>query len=337
MTGYVLNGGDVTEARQAAEDLAAARDGALMASKAKSRVPVHDEPRDPHADERRDRADRAAAGDRPRRRPAELASGVKVSAENLLVIINDILDFSKIEAGKLDLEEADLDVPRRGRRRRAHPRRAGPRQRARAARSTSTPTSPRRCSGDGVRIQQVLLNLGSNAVKFTAEGEVVIRVGGAARERRAGGAALRRRRHGHRHRRGGPGAPVPRLRPGRLLHDPQVRRHRPRTRHLPAARGAHGWRPRAGQRARAKARRSGSSCRLRRAESAPCPTSDGDPRDARRASGRWSSTTTPPTAGSCASSCSSWGVEAVEAVDGYQALELALQPRRRTDGPSTSA
>ena len=41
----------------------------------------------------------------------ELASGVKVSAESLLVIINDILDFSKMEAGKLDIEEVPVNLP----------------------------------------------------------------------------------------------------------------------------------------------------------------------------------------------------------------------------------
>ena len=61
VNGYVLNGGDVTEARQAAEDLVAARDAALVASKDEVGVRLDHEPRDPHADERRDRADRAAA------------------------------------------------------------------------------------------------------------------------------------------------------------------------------------------------------------------------------------------------------------------------------------
>ena len=144
--GYVLNGGDVTEARQAAEDLAAARDGALMASKAKSeflstmsheiRTPMNGVigltelllDTDLDADQH------------------ELASGVKVSAENLLVIINDILDFSKIEAGKLDLEEAALNVPSGGRRRRPHPRRSRPRQGARAARRRPPRRPHRRCS-----------------------------------------------------------------------------------------------------------------------------------------------------------------------------------------------
>ncbi len=84
--GYVLNGGDVTEARQAAEDLAAARDGALDGVEGEVGVPVDDEPRDPHADERRDRADRAAARDRASTASStSWPSGVKVSAENLLV------------------------------------------------------------------------------------------------------------------------------------------------------------------------------------------------------------------------------------------------------------
>ncbi|MGA2306745.1 MAG: response regulator [Acidimicrobiales bacterium] len=105
----------------------------------------------------------------------ELASGVKVSAENLLVIINDILDFSKIEAGKLDLEETALSVQ-------GVADDVG-RILAESAHSKGIellvdvhPDVPTPLVGDRVRIQQVLLNLGANAVKFTSEGEVVIRV-----------------------------------------------------------------------------------------------------------------------------------------------------------------
>jgi PAS domain S-box-containing protein len=173
--GYVLNGSDVTEARQAAEDLAAARDGALMASKAKSdflstmsheiRTPMNgvigltELLLETHLDEDQ----------------LELASGVKVSAENLLVIVNDILDFSKIEAGQLDVEVAALNVP-------AVVDDVG-RILAGAAHGKGIellidvhPEVPTALLGDAVRIQQVLLNLGSNAVKFTSEGEVVTRV-----------------------------------------------------------------------------------------------------------------------------------------------------------------
>ncbi len=172
--GYVLNGGDVTEARHAAEDLAAARDGALRASKAKSEFlsTMSHEIRTPM---------NGVIGltellletnlDHDQR---ELASGVKVSAENLLVIINDILDFSKIEAGKLELEEAPLDV--------AEVADIVGRILAATAHNMNLellvdvhPGVPRALLGDTVRLQQVLLNLGSNAVKFTSEGEVVIR------------------------------------------------------------------------------------------------------------------------------------------------------------------
>jgi PAS domain S-box-containing protein len=173
--GYVLNGGDVTEARQAAEDLVAARDGALMASKAKSEFlsTMSHEIRTPM---------NGVIGltellletslDHDQH---ELASGVKVSAENLLVIINDILDFSKIEAGKLDLEETDLDVHTVaddvGRILAGAAHRKGL-----ELLIDVHPDVPSLLLGDGVRIQQVLLNLASNAVKFTSEGEVVIRI-----------------------------------------------------------------------------------------------------------------------------------------------------------------
>jgi PAS domain S-box-containing protein len=172
--GYVLNGGDVTEARHATEDLAAARDGALRASKAKSEFlsTVSHEIRTPM---------NGVIGltellletslDHDQR---ELASGVKLSAENLLVIINDVLDFSKIEAGKLELEEAPLDV--------AEVADNVGRILAATAHAKGLellvdvhPGVPRALLGDTVRLQQVLLNLGSNAVKFTSEGEVVIR------------------------------------------------------------------------------------------------------------------------------------------------------------------
>src|SRR5205807_7884232 len=91
----------------------------------------------------------------------ELASGVKVSAERLLVIINDILDFSKIEAGKLEIEEAELQV--------ADVVDDVGRILAGMAHGKGIellvdvdPEVPRSLLGDATRIQQVLLNFGSN-------------------------------------------------------------------------------------------------------------------------------------------------------------------------------
>ena len=173
--GYVLNGGDVTEARQAAEDLAAARDEALSASRAKSEFlsTMSHEIRTP-MNGVIGLTDLLLQGNLDHDQH-ELASGVKVSAENLLVIINDILDFSKIEAGKLDIEEAEFTV-------------AGVaddvgRTLAGVAHGKGIellvdvqPGVPPTLLGDKVRIQQVLLNLTANGVKFTSEGEVVVRI-----------------------------------------------------------------------------------------------------------------------------------------------------------------
>ncbi len=74
-------------------------------------VPRHDEPRDPHADERRDRDERAAARHRPvSRASASSPRSSAPSGESLLGIINDILDFSKIDAGRLELETHPFDL-----------------------------------------------------------------------------------------------------------------------------------------------------------------------------------------------------------------------------------
>ena len=91
------------------------------------RVPGDDEPRDPHADERRDRHDRAAAR-HALTRAARLAATIRDSGEALLTIINDILDFSKIEAGKLDIERSPSTCAIASRRRSTWSARAPPRR-----------------------------------------------------------------------------------------------------------------------------------------------------------------------------------------------------------------
>ncbi|WP_168929606.1 response regulator [Nocardioides sp. GY 10127] len=103
-----------------------------------------------------------------------LATGVQVASRALLGVINDILDFSKIEAGRLELESIDFEV------RPVFDQVAG--VLGEAARSkgvelvlSCAPDVPRVVAGDPTRIAQVLTNLVSNAVKFTAEGEVVVR------------------------------------------------------------------------------------------------------------------------------------------------------------------
>jgi signal transduction histidine kinase/DNA-binding response OmpR family regulator len=97
------------------------------------------------------------------------------SAENLLSIISGILDLSKIEAGKLDLEYHEFDL-------RVQIQQVvdlfGATARDKGVRLVSIlPTNvPIHLIGDSARLRQILLNLIGNALKFTEQGEVVVRV-----------------------------------------------------------------------------------------------------------------------------------------------------------------
>jgi signal transduction histidine kinase/CheY-like chemotaxis protein/HPt (histidine-containing phosphotransfer) domain-containing protein len=100
---------------------------------------------------------------------------IQVSGEMLLSVINDILDFSKIESGKLELENAPLDV-------RAVVRDIYDVQLAKAKEKklkfevSMHSNVPPFIIGDVTRIRQILLNLVSNALKFTDTGSVRIGV-----------------------------------------------------------------------------------------------------------------------------------------------------------------
>ncbi len=100
---------------------------------------------------------------------------IRKSAQGLLAIIDDILDFSKVEAGKLVLESSPLDL----------------REIADEVLAMMAPAAsdkklelvalvysdvPNNLLGDGLRLKQVLTNLVNNAVKFTAQGSVEIRI-----------------------------------------------------------------------------------------------------------------------------------------------------------------
>lgn len=103
------------------------------------------------------------------------AEMVKLSGESLLGIINDILDFSKIEAGKLELETVDFDLNNmlddfasmisiRSN------------EKALEFICAAAPDVPSYVRGDPGRLQQILINLTGNAIKFTQKGEVVVYV-----------------------------------------------------------------------------------------------------------------------------------------------------------------
>ena len=108
-------------------------------------------------------------------RQADYAGKTAGAAHSLLGLLNDILDFSKVEAGKMTLELQPFCVDELLRNLSV----------ILSANSASQevellfdidPALPRRLIGDAMRLQQVLLNLVSNAIKFTAHGEVVLSI-----------------------------------------------------------------------------------------------------------------------------------------------------------------
>ena len=100
---------------------------------------------------------------------------VRTSGETLLQLINDILDFSKIEAGRLELEHIDFDLqnvvedtidllaPQ------AHAKGLD-------IDAFIQPNVPAMMRGDPGRVRQILINLVGNATKFTAKGEITVRI-----------------------------------------------------------------------------------------------------------------------------------------------------------------
>ncbi|MGH9345486.1 MAG: response regulator [Terriglobia bacterium] len=99
---------------------------------------------------------------------------VRSSADSLLNIINDILDFSKIEAGKLDLDRVDFDLRDTvGEGLRSVSVKAD--QKGLELACEISPDLPDVFFGDPGRLRQIIVNLAGNAIKFTDQGEVVVR------------------------------------------------------------------------------------------------------------------------------------------------------------------
>ncbi len=108
-------------------------------------------------------------------RQAHFASLTKSSGETLLTLINNILDFSKIEAGKLELDNVPFDLCTTVEDIVASL--SGLAQQKKLELACAIPADvPSHVRGDPGRLQQVLLNLIGNAIKFTETGEVVVRV-----------------------------------------------------------------------------------------------------------------------------------------------------------------
>jgi PAS domain S-box-containing protein len=106
---------------------------------------------------------------------SEYLQMVKSSADGLLTVINDILDFSKIEAGKLELVPAPFAL-RESLNDTLRPQAVRAQQKELSLTWDIHPDVPDRLIGDLGRLRQILVNLVSNAIKFTTHGEVIVSI-----------------------------------------------------------------------------------------------------------------------------------------------------------------
>ena len=173
IAGWVGSSTDITEARAAHDALIEAKEAAVKAGRAKSEFVANmsHEIRSPM---------NAVLGmlqllqqTRMDERQRDYAGKAEAAARALLGLLNDILDFSKVEAGKLTLDP--------------HPFRLDKLWRDLAVILSANvgakdiellfridPELPALVVGDALRLQQILLNLAGNAIKFTEHGEVVV-------------------------------------------------------------------------------------------------------------------------------------------------------------------
>jgi signal transduction histidine kinase/ActR/RegA family two-component response regulator len=103
------------------------------------------------------------------------AEQVASSSAHMVTIINDILDISKIETGRLELDVTEFDL-REAVEQACAPARSDARLKHLTIGVEVDPQLPVRVRGDAARIRQALLNLLANAVKFTAEGSITVKV-----------------------------------------------------------------------------------------------------------------------------------------------------------------
>ncbi|ODT43249.1 MAG: hypothetical protein ABS70_08595 [Nitrospira sp. SCN 59-13] len=179
ITGYLGVASDITPLKRTAQELLLAKEAAEAASRTKSQflANMSHEIRTPMNGVlgMTELLLTTALDTRQR----HLTRTIQQSGEALLAIINDILDFSKIEAGKLQLERLDFDLQDTVDN--AVELFATPAQRKGLELTCHMPNSiPRSLRGDPIRLRQALLNLISNALKFTSTGEINVRIDAVA-------------------------------------------------------------------------------------------------------------------------------------------------------------
>ncbi len=166
---------DVTEARQQARSLAEAKRAAETAARAKAEflATVSHEIRTPMNGivGMAELLSEAGLEGKPR----HYAETIRGAADALLHIVNDVLDLSRLEAGKLSIHPAPFD-PAACLRSAVDLLRPQAEEKGLALTLDITPALPPLLEGDAGRIRQILINLIGNAIKFTDEGQVAVRV-----------------------------------------------------------------------------------------------------------------------------------------------------------------
>ncbi|WP_017731749.1 ATP-binding protein [Nafulsella turpanensis] len=109
------------------------------------------------------------------RQARENVEAISFSAENLLVIVNDILDLSKIEAGKLSIEKVSFNLEKLVEKHVSFIKINAAEKKLQLNLEVD-PDIPPNLLGDPVRINQVLMNLTGNAIKFTRKGKIDVMV-----------------------------------------------------------------------------------------------------------------------------------------------------------------